>query len=300
MKIYDSMYKDVPSVIVETDKLVAAFLPALGGKLTSLVDKKTGRELLEQAKGAEYQKLAYAGAYVPAECSAFDDMFPTIDAFRCNQFPWEGVEMPDHGEVCGLPWMEERSAESLKLTVHGVRFPYTMEKTIAEKNGNLAISYKVTNHSPFEFDFVYAAHCMIAAQENAEIIVPYPEGAQGTVIFHEQGKMKYNDKYTWKGLKMGGYPGGETFKFFFDEPIPEGWVQYKYTDGSYVKMTFDADKLPYFALWLNCGSFKGMYNCAFEPCSGTHDRPDVARMHKKFSVLPAYGTYEWNVGFEVE
>lgn len=299
MKIYETMYKDVKGLAVETEKLIAVFLPELGAKLTSLKDKRTGRELLEQDKGESYRKLSYAGEYVPAECSAFDDMFPTIDAFRCNQFPWEGVEMPDHGEVCGLPWTTEIHEDSVTFRVHGVRFPYSLQKTVTEKDGNLALAYRAENHSPFDFDFVYAAHCMIAAEENAYLTVPYEKGASCTYIFHMQDDINYGDKCTWESYTMGHYPDGDTQKFFFDDPAPEGWCQLNYQDGSFVRMTFDAEKIPYLGIWANCGEFKGMYNCAFEPSSGTHDRPDVARMHKKFSVLPANGTYEWTLGFEV-
>ena len=299
IKIYETTFKDVSAVNVETQKLIATFLPELGGKFTSLIDKRTNRQLMEQNPGEKYQKLSYAGEYVPAECSAFDDMFPTIDAFRCNQFPWNGAEMPDHGEVCGLPWDYEITGDSLKLSTYGVRFPYRFQKSVGEENGNIKISYKVTNLCPFDFDFVYAAHCMIAGEAGAEVTFPFSHGEICTGIFHEQHEFSYGDKMTWQGCTLPPKGDNRAYKFFFDKPIPEGWCKCTYEDGSFVKMVFPEDKLPWMGLWLNTGSFKNMYNIAFEPCSGTHDRPDIARQHGKFSVLPAKGTYEWFLKFEV-
>lgn len=299
IKIYETTFKDVSAVNVETQKLIATFLPELGGKFTSLIDKRTNRQLMEQNPGEKYQKLSYAGEYVPAECSAFDDMFPTIDAFRCNQFPWNGAEMPDHGEVCGLPWDYEINGDSLKLSTYGVRFPYRFQKSVGEENGNIKISYKVTNLCPFDFDFVYAAHCMIAGEAGAEVTFPFSHGEICTGIFHEQHEFSYGDKMTWQGCTLPPKGDNRAYKFFFDKPIPEGWCKCTYKDGSFVKMVFPEDKLPWMGLWLNTGSFKNMYNIAFEPCSGTHDRPDIARQHGKFSVLPAKGTYEWFLKFEV-
>lgn len=299
IKIYETTFKDVSAVNVETQKLIATFLPELGGKFTSLIDKRTNRQLMEQNPGEKYQKLSYAGEYVPAECSAFDDMFPTIDAFRCNQFPWNGAEMPDHGEVCGLPWDYEITGDSLKLSTYGVRFPYRFQKSVGEENGNIKISYKVTNLCPFDFDFVYAAHCMIAGEAGAEVTFPFSHGEICTGIFHEQHEFSYGDKMTWQGCTLPPKGDNRAYKFFFDKPIPEGWCKCTYKDGSFVKMVFPEDKLPWMGLWLNTGSFKNMYNIAFEPCSGTHDRPDIARQHGKFSVLPAKGTYEWFLKFEV-
>ena len=299
IKIYETTFKDVSAVNVETQKLIATFLPELGGKFTSLIDKRTNRQLMEQNPGEKYQKLSYAGEYVPAECSAFDDMFPTIDAFRCNQFPWNGADMPDHGEVCGLPWDYEITGDSLKLSTYGVRFPYRFQKSVGEENGNIKISYKVTNLCPFDFDFVYAAHCMIAGEAGAEVTFPFSHGEICTGIFHEQHEFSYGDKMTWQGCTLPPKGDNRAYKFFFDKPIPEGWCKCTYKDGSFVKMVFPEDKLPWMGLWLNTGSFKNMYNIAFEPCSGTHDRPDIARQHGKFSVLPAKGTYEWFLKFEV-
>ncbi len=298
MKITKGMFKDVEAVIVETEKLRATFLPCLGAKFVSLIDTRTGRQYFEQNPGEKYRKLSYAGKYTDAECSAFDDMFPTIDAYRSSQFPWEGTELPDHGEVCGLPWNMEIGDDSVTFDVYGVRFPYHMTKTVYEKNGNIALSYSVENLSPFDMDFIYASHCMIKAEPGSTVTTPFPDGAQCTMIFDATYGHKYGDKYSWKPI-ITPEKNNATFKFFFDDPVSEGWAKYTYPDGDYIKMVFDGDKLPYLAIWENDGNLLGMHNCAFEPCSGTHDRPDVARMHGKFSVLPAKGCFKWNEGFEV-
>ena len=47
IKIYETTFKDVHAVAVETEKLIATYLPELGGKFTSLVDKRSGRQYME-------------------------------------------------------------------------------------------------------------------------------------------------------------------------------------------------------------------------------------------------------------
>ena len=84
MKIYEGTYKDIEAVIVETAKLKACFLTKYGAKLTSLKDIRNGREFMAENPGETYQKLTYGGSYVNAECSAFDDMYPTIDPCVCE------------------------------------------------------------------------------------------------------------------------------------------------------------------------------------------------------------------------
>ena len=43
-----------------------------------------------------------------------------------------------------------------------------------------------------------------------------------------------------------------------------------------------------------------MNNVALEPCSGTFDRPDIARLYEKYSVLLANSSNEWYVSFDLQ
>src|SRR5512133_2380160 len=126
-----SRYKDQPAVTLESAMLAAQFLPGIGAKLCSLVYKPAGVELLLQRPAPEYRQAPYDGDYVAqGECSGFDEMFPSIDRGFYEAYPWRGTPLPDHGEVWSLPWeYSERDAE-LEFSVHGVRFPYRLEKWV--------------------------------------------------------------------------------------------------------------------------------------------------------------------------
>lgn len=112
--------------------------------------------------------------------------FPRLTPFGATNFLGRVPKMPDHGEVCGLPWHFEIEEKELHLYTYGVRFPYRFEKWIGEENGNIAMRYKVTNLSPFDFDFVYAAHCMIAGEEGAKVTFPFEHGEKCTGIFRAE------------------------------------------------------------------------------------------------------------------
>ena len=107
MAVQLTNYKDIQAVSIENTTVKAVFLPEHGGKMASFQHIKTGREFLVQAPGEAYKALAYDGVYIDAECSGFDDMLPTIDEYVYETYPWKGIKMPDHGEVCGLPWRYE-------------------------------------------------------------------------------------------------------------------------------------------------------------------------------------------------
>ncbi len=314
MKITDTRYKDVDAVAVEADALRAVFLPACGAKLASLTDLRTGREFLVQAPGETYKKLSYDSDYVAAECSGCDDMFPTIDIWYYDRFPWQGARMPDHGEVAGLPWQTETEADGrLHMWVYGVRFPYRLDKWISVQDGSLLIEYAARNLSPFGMDFLWAAHTMVNAEPDAEIFVPYPDSAPATIVFSTDEKFgKPGHKVAWPfairrdhtavNLRSVGARSlkGNNYKYYFDEPMPEGKFGYYYpSDRTRLTMEVPADTVPYLSFWINEGSFKDFFNIAPEPCTGSWDHPGAAKTRKQASVLPGNGEYKWHLRFTV-
>jgi hypothetical protein len=317
-RILQTTYKDVPAVAISDGRLRALFLPGHGGKMASLVWEASGREFLVQAQGSAYRPLAYDGDYVASECSGFDDLFPTIDRFRYDRFPWEGAEMPDHGEVCGLPWdyIEEADGEGegFRLCVDGVRFPYRLEKRVHfTETGALRIAYELTNRSAFDLDCLWAAHIMLGSEEGAELVLPYTTGAETVCVFsQDEGLGRFGDTLAWPVCRRadGGVqrldraaaarPDGNSYKYYFKEPMPEGWFAYRYpSDGLEVRGRLSTESVPYFGVWMNEGSFKGLHNIGIEPCTGTFDRPDAARKAGQASVLKARDTLHWFLELQV-
>ena len=195
VKIYKSTYKDQKAVTLESEEIEAQFLPGLGGKLASLVHKKSSREFLAQAANDKYRVLEYDGNYVDSECSGFDDMFPTIDICHYEGFPWAGAKLPDHGEVCSLSWDYAIEDDCLYMCTYGVRLPYKLEKWVRfESDDLLNINYKATNPSSFDMDFIWAAHPMINAEAGGEIILPYKSEQDMTCVFSmDESFGKYGD-----------------------------------------------------------------------------------------------------------
>ncbi len=311
-KIYNSVYKDQNAITLESKTLKVKFLPELGGKMASLIHKGLSKEFLVQAENPEYKILQYDGNYVESECSGFDDMFPTIDSFYYDTYPWSGIKVPDHGEVCGLKWDYIIQNDCLYMYVFGVRFPYKLELWVRFKSDNeLNINYRVTNLSYFDMDFIWAAHAMIYSEEGGEILVPYKEGQVVTCIFSmDKDFGMYGDVMSWpearrrdgvvQKIDITSIKGekGNSYKFYFKDRIPEGWCGYRYSsDNSAIILSFPEDKVPYLGIWVNEGSFHGFNNLALEPCTGSFDRPDLARLYKHNSVLNAKGEYSWYLTF---
>lgn len=306
LKIERVQYKDIAAIRCRGCRLSATFSQKSGAKLLSLYDCINKTELLDQTPGENYRKPAYDMCYTSAECSGFDDMFPTIDECRYDAAPWKGVGLPDHGEVWALTWEMEITDSTLHFWTYSPRFAYRLDKWIRQHGNGFRIHYKVRNLCEWEFKCIYAAHCMLAARENARLELPFADGSECLTIFSDFQELgKYGDPVTWSkqnGVELDrSYPRGiaKGFKIYFKDRIPQGWCRYWYNEQTALEIAFDPMSLPYFAVWANYGAFQKKYNVAIEPCTAPMDDPFTAQKYGALTALPAYGTKEWHLDFSM-
>jgi hypothetical protein len=302
--IHLSNYKKKKSIVLENALIRAEFIPSPGGKLASFINKETGYEYLLQREGAMYLDQPYDGIFVDGECNGFDDMFPTIDACLYENEPWKDTKIPDHGEVWSLPWEYKIDTDSLCMSVRGVRFPYKLEKKIFISNPkSLRLEYSLTNYSPFDFEFLWAAHLMINMKEGT--IVEVPDDCRQIVTVLTNGNRAFGDINNWPWLrdKDGNAYRADICrskdamgfeKYYFVDKLKEGWSKLKYSDKQNIlNVSFPVAQVPYLGLLMNEGGWGGLYNMCIEPCTVCYDRPDVAKKHGQVSKVEAFGTYCW-------
>ena len=307
-RIYSSEYKDQAAIAIETDQVRALFLPGIGAKLASLIYKPLNYELLIQRPGKQYLIQPFDGDYVAGECSGLDDMFPTIDACYYDRFPWAGTRMADHGEVWSLPWNMLVDDEQLHFSVNGIRFPYRLEKTIRfPQPGILQLSYRVTNLSAFDFDFLWSAHPMFVLEEGAELVLP--QGVKSVIMTMDiPGKLgRYGDELAWpvctlpdgsqRDMRvMRPKSANDAYKYFLKEKLPEGWCGIKYHHSNFsLVLSFPVERVPYLGVLPNEGGWQELYNLFLEPCTSPFDRPDAARYRGQGMTLKGRSVYEWRL-----
>ncbi|MBE6598506.1 MAG: hypothetical protein E7638_03575 [Ruminococcaceae bacterium] len=274
--IKETMYKDRPAISVEGGGLTAVFLPEDGGKMASL-RTAAGEELLCGAKGERYLPLTPDGSYVDAECSAFDDMFPAIDPCTID-----GHDYPDHGEVCRIPHTAENLGDKLRLscTVQSVWADYVKEIT-PEEDG-IAIRYEITNRNPSPLPYLWAGHMMFAAHEGDSVFSNAPEDCGMRVMFGNPPE---------KPNVIGPFSKeGESYKYYLTSPFSPLVCGIDYAAGGRLTASFEGDAVRWLGVWMNNGSFKGMYNLAPEPCTAPYDNPQNAEKEGAASVIPPLGT----------
>ncbi len=291
MRTRTGCYKDRRAILVETGRLTAVFLPDDGGKLASLTDRD-GKEYLAQAEGRFYRVLSREGRYGAAECSGFDDMFPTIDPYVTR----EGILCPDHGEICRMSAEVTVEQEAVRFCFRSLLFQTTFRKTVTERNGALQLSYRIENDSDSDFPCLWAAHCMLSGEDDAEIVTPYSADAPIRKMFGDRVESELNR------TRLTGYaPDGEAYKFYYTEPIREGICGCRYPSAKKMFLfRYDREEIPYLGLWFNNGSCKGMYSIGLEICTAPYDSPTAAAAAGAEWRIPARGALSFTLLTDLE
>src|SRR5204862_453084 len=80
---------------VNTGALSLCLIPALGGKINSLRDLRTGREWLWRNPRLPYRRAEPESAYVAvADTGGWDECFPTVAPCAYPSAPWAGAAVP--------------------------------------------------------------------------------------------------------------------------------------------------------------------------------------------------------------
>jgi len=312
INIKKTYYKDIEALSIESSSLKAMFTADPGGKMVSLYNKNKKREYLVQRSGNQFKQQPYDGIYVNGECSGFDDMFPTIDECFYERYPWKGIRVPDHGEVWSLKWHYRIDNQSIIMSVHGIRLPYLLEKEVLFiKDNTIRIKYRLKNLSPFEMDFLWAAHIMLNIEPDDKILLPDKVESVNTIL-SKSGRMgNYGDTVKWPEFisKDGkihradivrGYETDDMEKYYIKGKLTEGYCGIKNNDGSILGIGFPVDKVPYLGILLNEGAWEGIHNIFIEPCSATFDRIDMSRLRGESSKIGSNTEYRWHLDFIID
>ncbi len=164
MKISRYSKNGIEYMIYENNRLKTTWLPAVGGKLISLYDKKLCTEMMNRNTVHNTPAVfpRYGAVYQDFTAPGIDECFPTIDAsdvtIKQSAAKNKYLNIPDHGELWALPWNPYHSTRGLIFRIHGVVLNYEIEKHIRLSDREVTVEYYLTNHESFPIKYIWAAH----------------------------------------------------------------------------------------------------------------------------------------------
>lgn len=297
-------YKGLNAIRMMDEDIQVIILPEWGSKIASIYDKEKQREWLHHNQNFAYNLPKYGSDYVGEyDIGGFDECFPNVAEGEYPLLPWQGVPLPDHGEVWSLPWEVKIIDDIVSLRVKGFRLPYILEKTCKLiGNKGLKITYKLENLSEFDLPFIWSSHPLLDIQPGMKLDIPAERVGydNGNLLDAHSGETL--DWPVHQGIDLQDILPREIQKAakLYAAGLTEGIVGL--TDSasnSRFEMNFDPGLITHVGLWLNYGGWSGKaglpgyYNIGLEPCIGGADSLERAYEIGEFGLLKANDQISW-------
>lgn len=287
-----------------------AMVPALGGRIISLRNCRTGREwcwhrpeagwLWANAPEDDFGRSPQAG---------MDECLPSVAA--CT---WRGRAIPDHGELWNRAWRldpVELSLGRLAATVTLALSPLVFERRIRAglDPGSFVFEYSLRNTAAASEEYLWCAHPLLAILPGDRMVLP-PEvthwrlnGGVGDRVIRHGETWAYPEPFPGvrlDRLETPGMPRGCVKGFA--APLPVGTARAAIANeltGDRLEVRWDTAVNPCLGVWLNRGH-GGFHHVALEPASAAPDSlAHAVESWGQFSLIPAGGTVRWQVEWRV-
>jgi hypothetical protein len=265
--IQQSSHRDGVSVVrLESSYLLVDVAPEVGGRIVSIVDKKTGYEFLWRNQQLRLELKSSGSEYDPNFYGGIDELLP-------NDLPEpiNGVDCPDHGELWTMPLSSEFVDDHLVLRGSLPRFGLRYERRMHLRSDGpwLDFSYRVENVSRQPRHFLWKLHAALAVREGDLIDCP---ARRAQVVDPAWSRFKTTVPFQWpntEGRSANIVPAQDgTMDFFYLFELASGEMFWRRPDARLkFGYRFDTQVFPYAWLFASYGGFLGHYTIILEPCT---------------------------------
>ena len=232
------------------------------------------------------------GRYETRPVFGYDDCFPSVDSCRD---PDTGLDVPDHGELCWLPWEVRASARALDCTVASRLFPISFRRTLEFEGSSLNWRFEVTNSGAREMRFLHIMHALMPLDRIAGLTLPAcaevaEETAAGFGPAATAGEASRRLLQTARGA----------FHMLLLRGVREGILRAQFREGRTLTVEFPARLFTTLGIWWNNGGYPAeegcrRTECAFEPLPGRWSALDRSCAEGPVATVPAGGRLGWTI-----
>jgi hypothetical protein len=260
-------------------------VPALGARIISLVDRRTGREWMWHPRaGLKLFTNRPDDDFSISPLAGMDDCVPTIS--RCT---WRGRELPDHGEVWAQPWQLDEEAWSrgrLTTRVHLPISPFELERAIELRGNEVNVRYRLRNLAGAEEPFLWAMHPLLRLIDGDQLELP--DATHGLI-----------GAGNWRRKLASVVPENESVKAFA-HPLTEGNAAIENeATGDRLEFVWNTAENNTLGLWLTRGAWHGHHHFALEPANAADDSLAVAVAQNQAGRVPPHASATWAVHLRV-
>lgn len=285
------------SIILESSFIRLAVCPDQGGRMTSLVDRRSGREWLWKNPYLAVRAPVYGDSYTEKlDGGGWDEILPSVSPCRLAN----GSAIPDHGDIVCLPaCVVSATQDQLVLSTDLQSLPLRFSRELRLHGSQLKIQYTLESLADHAVPYLWAAHPLFALEPGMEIT-----GTQG-IHFHTAAELGKPADFHGQ---IPDFQSPDFQPFACKRFSPTGLldrVGLRHSDGSAIWLSWDRDATPYLGLWLNLGAWSGCgstpyFNIGIEPTTSPHDSLADAIQDGSAMILQAEGRSEWTLTIDLQ
>jgi hypothetical protein len=292
--LQDTKIDGIPIVRLESDYLKVEVVPEVGGRVLSLVEKRSGYEFLWRNHTLRLERLLPGSEYDPNFYGGVDELIPNDIPEKIND-----VDCPDHGELWTTPlsWKveDERLLLQGKLPKFGLR--YEREMSLRRDRSCLDFTYRISNESGRTREFLWKLHAALAIQPGDIIHCP---ARKGQVVDLAWSRHKTLAPFDWpmiEGEAANVIPAADgTVDFYYLFELSSGIIGWKRpSHGLSFAYEFNPKVFPCAWLFASYGGFRGHYTVVLEPCTAMPLSVNDAAAKNQCSRLEPGQTLETSV-----
>jgi hypothetical protein len=214
--------------------------------------------------------------------------------------PYDGIGIPDHGELWGLPTTAVPTKYGITTVWHGLRFGYRLTRKLHLDGPAIIAEYTLINLAPFEFRFVWAQHPFLSMVAPAHLETP----AGRWRFSHDGNQVDHQREFDWPVVEPGvdlsdlpALPAARGWKTFSLDPISAPLTVRYPTRGCSLTVEYQSEDglHAHWGIWVNTGGWGNTRNFTIEATNGRFDQLDRAVTDGSAGRIGANGRRDWAV-----
>jgi galactose mutarotase-like enzyme len=265
-------------VVLENDAVRLACEPDVGARITSLIDRRTGRDWLVAGTlpGTAAAWAAEGAIFGGAEAFGWDECLPSI-APCPDPVDAKASTLRDHGDQWGRPADVEATDGRLVVTWTRSRWPLRFSRAITLAGAAVVCEYELEAGGEQALPILWSMHPLLALEPGSRIVVEL--AGQARVTYQAGFPLA-------QGLETVAWPGGAAAldvvrsvdarcaaKLYLDARSLTR-VAARATDGSELQFEWDRAFAPTLGIWLDFGGWppgESRHQVAIEPTTSADD-----------------------------
>ncbi len=302
------------SIVLDNGCIRLDVVPEAGAKIISLVRIESGREFLLQRGPTLRDPLPNIGQF-EHHAYGFDECFPSISACEYPEGAFQGVQLPDHGDLWSVPWKHHVNNDHVEVAVESRCLPCVFRKRIGLRADSVVLTYELESVTDKPFYYLWSAHPLLQVETGCRIILGQDvhsvlvESSARDQFARPGGLCAWPMARVSEGEELdlsviGDGAAGTAIKLFTSRLREgSGAVYYPKTDES-ISYHFDPMLIPYLGIWICQGGWPtvggGHFTAALEPCTGSSDSLTQAIANGGCATLRPHEKKKWALRIKVQ